>query len=379
MIGVVPKHLYRMSGRRGDLSFKHVVAFLEKHERPLGALLFAFGFLTDLFTFGTLPPETINWFFIVYLTLALLSMLATQYMRFHTSRKHWWEKSLAVFPPLLVQYAFGGLFSGFVVFYARSSVLGVSWPFLLLLLLMYAGNEYFRKERAHFLFQTLLFFVALYAYTIFALPFYTHHIGVLYFFLSTLCALLGFALVVYLLYLIERSNVLENLKLLGVSAGTVTGVICLSYVFGLIPPLPLALSDIGVYHAVEKQTDGTYTVTVEEKDPWWHIGAREVTIREGEPLSVFSSVHAPIAFSNSVSHVWEHYDERTRSWRRAGTVTFPMSGGRARGYRGFSTKEQVPEGKWRVTVETLSGQAIGRIRFDVTVTDAIRERGEETH
>ena len=366
-----------MSGRRGDLSFKRIVTFLETHERPLGAVLFAFGFLTDLFTFGTLPPETINWFFVVYLALALMSMLATQYMRFHTSRRQWWEKSLAVFPPLLVQYAFGGLFSGFVVFYARSSVLAVSWPFLLLLILMYAGNEYFRKERAHFLFQTLLFFVALYAYAIFALPFYTHHIGVLYFFLSTLCALLAFAFVVYLLYLIERRNVLENIKLLTVSAGTVTGVVCLSYVFGLIPPLPLALSEIDIYHAVEKQSDGGYAVVVEEKDPWWHLGSREVVIKAGEPLSVFSSVHAPIAFSNSISHVWEYYDEKERAWKRAGTVTFPMSGGRSRGYRGFSTKEHVEEGLWRVTVETLSGQAVGRIQFRVTVQEEVRERTTE--
>ncbi|MFZ2763757.1 MAG: DUF2914 domain-containing protein, partial [Minisyncoccia bacterium] len=53
-------------------------------------------------------------------------------------------------------------------------------------------------------------------------------------------------------------------------------------------------------------------------------------------------------------------------------TTFSITGGREKGYRVFSVKESLFAGKWRVDVTTQRGQIIGRVRFDVEITDIPR-------
>lgn len=350
--------------------YNSLLTFAATHERKLGAVLFAFGFLTDLFTFGTLPIEIVNWFFVTYLVLAGVTIIGSHTITTFKTRDAWWKKTIAALFPLGVQYAFGGLFSGFVVFYARSSVFSVSWPFLLLLALVYAGNEYFRKEREHFIFQTLLFFIALYAYTIFALPLLAHSIGPVTFIGSTGAALILFGLFLLLLYYIHRKRVLESIQFLGSAVVAATIVISGSYFMGLIPPLPLALTASGIYHSVERVSGG-YEVVSEEKAPWWHIGPPTLHTTSSGSLSGFSAVHAPIAFSSTVVHRWEHFDETKGRWVTESKISFPISGGREQGYRGYTTKSGLTEGKWRISVETPNGQTIGRIGFTVEHVDVL--------
>ncbi len=64
-------------------------------------------------------------------------------------------------------------------------------------------------------------------------------------------------------------------------------------------------------------------------------------------------------------HVWEWYDPAQKKWVEKSKVAFPINGGRNNGYRGYSNISDVPAGKWRVTIETTEGQAIGRIEFAV--------------
>ncbi len=354
--------------KESQKTWNTVLLFARTHERKLGAGLFALGFLTDLFTFGLLPPEIVNWFFVSYLALAAVTILGAHSVSIFKERDAWWKKTFAVLFPLGAQYAFGGLFSGFVVFYARSSVFAVSWPFLLLLALVYAGNEYFRLHREHLVFQTLLFFVALYAYAIFALPFLIGKIGPWTFMGSTVAAVVLFALFLWTLSLINKKRLFENIRLTTAATGAVTLVICLSYFSGLIPPLPLALSEEGVYHSVTKVAGG-YTVETEQKAPWWHIGPPTVHVTPSGSVSVYSAVRAPISFSSSVVHRWQYLDETKGDWVTASRISFPLSGGRSEGYRGYSTKGSLVEGKWRVSVETPNGQTIGRIRFDVVFVE----------
>jgi hypothetical protein len=49
-------------------------------------------------------------------------------------------------------------------------------------------------------------------------------------------------------------------------------------------------------------------------------------------------------------------------------IGFRISGGREGGYRGFTAKYGVKPGEWRVAVETIEGQTLGIIDFDVVVS-----------
>jgi len=346
--------------------FNEALSFASRNERKLGAGLFAFGFLTDLLTFTLLPLSVINIFFASYLVLAAVCTFGANVMTRFALNETWWRKTLTVLFPLGVQYALGGLLSGFVVFYASHSVVAVSWPFLALLAVVYFGNEYFRKQREHLIFQTILFFFALYAYAIFALPLIIGSIGPWIFVGSTLAALLLFALFLWLLRLVNQARAKENLRPIAVITLAITLLVSGAYFTGVIPPLPLALAESGIYHAVARTPSG-YSLKTEGERSWWEFWAPTLHVVPGSPLYAYSAIAAPASFGSTVVHRWEYLDGRGR-WITESRIAFPITGGRQGGYRGYSAKENLAEGNWRVSIETSGGQVIGRIGFMVENT-----------
>lgn len=342
-----------------------LLAWLQRNERHLGALVFFGGFVTDLITFTLLEVTYVNYFFIAYLALAAVCVFGSHVLfARRQEEQRSWQRWLAVLFTLGGQYAIGGILSGCLIFYTKSAVFAVSWPFIILLALVYAGNEYFRKYREHLIFQTVLFFFALYAYAIFALPIYVGDIGPLVFAGSTLAAILLFTGFLYLLYRTGSARLSESLRPITGGAVAVVALVVASYSFGVIPPLPLALKEGGIYHGLTR-TGGDYVLKAQEERPWWNILPQTVTVPAGGQIYAYGAVFAPIRFSTSVVHHWERYDERTGKWVEEGHIAFPISGGRAEGYRGYSIKNDPAPGKWRVSVETLAGQTIGRISFTV--------------
>lgn len=348
-------------------TFSRVLAWAARHERRLGAVLFALGFITDLLTFGLLPVEVVSIFFLSYLILAAITTFGTHLISVYKERDVWWRKTLAVLFPLGAQYALGGLFSGFVVFYTKSSVVAVSWPFILLLALVYFGNEYFRKHKEHLVFQTVLFFFALYAYLIFALPLVLHHIGPWIFVGSTVATIALFALFMLLLRLVNEKRFRESAKHIMASCAGVVALVSGSYFIGLIPPIPLALTDSGVYHSLTK-TAGGYTAQGEAPKEWWDIRTQIVHHTPGNFVYAYSAVSSPISFSSTVVHRWQR--KVNGSWVTESRISFPITGGREGGYRGYSAKANLAPGEWLVSVETEGGQVIGRIRFDIESIEA---------
>jgi len=348
-----------------------IIAWAARNERRLGAILFAFGFLTDFLTFGLLPVGIVTIIFSGYLLLAAISIFGAHATAIWHEVETRWKKGLAVLFPLAAQYAFGGLFSGFVVFYAKNSVIGVSWPFIVILVLLYAGNEYFRMYKQFLVYQTTLFFFALYAYAVFALPLVTGTLGPWTFGGSTLITVAAFALFLLLLRVLNRARFAESGRKVMLASAAVLVILNVSYFAGLIPPIPLALKDAGMYHSLVREGGG-YRVSAEDPAPWWHFGRETITQAPGETIYAYSAVAAPGNLSGTVVHRWEYF--AGGRWVTENKLSFPIVGGRAGGYRGYSFKGNLTEGAWRVSVETQSGQTIGRIRFDVQAgTPALHE------
>ncbi|HRH24072.1 MAG TPA: DUF2914 domain-containing protein [Candidatus Paceibacterota bacterium] len=344
-------------------TFNRVLAWSARNERPLGAVLFAFGFLTDFFTFGVLPIAVVNYFFIGYLSLAAVAAIgAHAFARYHDGEPGV-RKALAVLFPLGVQYAFGGLLSGFVVFYTAHSVVLASWPFLIFLALVYIGNEYFRMYKHYLVFQTSLFFFTLYAYAIFGLPLVIGRIGPWTFLGSTVVAILLFAAFLCLLRLGNKARFDASVRQIALACVGIVVLISVSYFTGVIPPVPLVMKDAGVYHSLVKVPTG-YRVQAEAPKEWWDIRPTVVHVLPGEALYAYSAVAAPISFSSTVVHRWEQYIDG-KGWVTQSRISFPLSGGREGGYRGYSIKDTLTPGKWRISVETAGGQVIGRVRFDI--------------
>ncbi len=343
-----------------------VLEWLKRYERQLSSIVFVLGFVGDLFTFAVLDLSLANLAFVAYLSLAAVAtfLAHTISSRFDT-HDALWRRVVSALAPLAAQYAIGSLLSGMLIFYTKSATLSVSWPFLILLAAIFLGNEVFRGYRAHLAFQTVLFFFTLYAYAIFALPLALGQLGPTVFLESTGFAVAVFAIFLGLLAWVGWTRLKSTLHLVVGGSLLVLTVLVGSYFTSLIPPIPLTLRDSGIYHDVQ-HVNGDYVLLAEAERPWWQF-YQPITIHHmaGTPLYTFSAIFAPGAFSANIIHEWERYDAAQKKWVRESMVAFPLSGGRAGGYRGYSEITNAPAGQWRVSIKTISGQTIGRINFTV--------------
>lgn len=343
---------------------QRLLAFVQRHEHRLLTLLFLTGLATDLVAFTVLDLTAVNVLFLGYLGAASATLLLAHALGSPASQPSRTRRAAALLLPLGAAFAIGGLLSGCLIFYTKSAVLSVSWPFLLLLLAIFLGNEFLRSYRSNLAFQTVLLFFALYAYLIFALPLYVHRLGPRTFVESTVLATCVFALFLIVLALISGARLRPYLRYIaGGAAGVIVAVVFL-YFSGLVPPIPLALKESGIYHGITRTQTG-YRVIYEDQDIRLPFLPHTVRHVPGTPLYAYSAVFAPTAFSMHIVHRWERYDETTERWITETMVAFALSGGRSGGYRGYSEKSDPRPGTWRVSFETPQGQVIGRLRFNV--------------
>ena len=355
-------------------AFQRLLGWAAKNERRIGAVVFVFGFISDVLTFTLLPFNLVNIYFISFLTFAAICALGSHVLPNVGEGTSWLVRTLSVLFPLGAQYALGNLLSGFVVFYSKNAEVAVSWPFILILVLAYIGSEYFRKYKTYLIFQTSLFFLVLYAYLIFALPLLVHTIGPWVFAGSTLAACVLFGVFLLLLRRLNQNRYLESRRNIVAAAAVLLAVVNVAYFTELIPPLPLTLTDSGIYYTLTK-VPGGYTVSGEPEKSWWDLRTAVVHADAGDVLYAYSAVKAPTLFGSRVAHVWEKKIDS--DWIVMSRASYPIAGGREGGYRGYS-QATVSPGEWRVTVETENGQTIGRVRFMVERAEPESARVEKT-
>ena len=280
-------------------------------------------------------------------------------------RLHFWLRTI-------MQFMFGGLLSTFIVFYLRSAVIAVAWPFFLVLAAAFIANESFKKHYSRISFQIGFLFLSLYLFMIFLVPVLTHQISTTIFLASggiSIILLIGFLTI--LRRFTKAGFGKTKHELLGVVIGIFVAVNGL-YFLNFIPPLPLALTDAGIYHSVSRDANATYTVT-HEPETWRDSILRYVSVYPAFHTTpnglvyAYSAIFSPVSFSTTLTHVWQYYETDTKKWVTVSKTQLSVFGGREEGYRTYSISGGLEAGKWRVNVETPTGQLVGRMAFEVIV------------
>ncbi len=337
---------------------------LKPYERHLSAAAMVGGYGFDSIAYGRVDHPVTQTLLLVYLLVAGGSIMLLHYLQAHVE----WEgfaAKLRSFLPMLTQFAFGSLWSAFLVFYARSGVLASSWPFLVVLACIFLGNEIFRAYHSRLIFTSILFFFALQSYAIFMVPVFTHTIGTATFVASGLAAAFVFLLFVRTLNRLSAARLGEvRWQMLG-GAALVFAAVNGLYFLSVLPPLPLAMQQAGVFHSVKRLGPVYYAMT--ESQHWSvYLGVPPTMhVERGKPVYVFSAVFAPIKLSTTVVHHWQRYDDVKGKWTAVQSVPYVITGGRGNGYRGYTKKTGPKPGLWRVDVNTVDGRLIGRIEFMV--------------
>lgn len=347
--------------------FERLKNFGVQYERRLSAAAFALGFLFDTLTLQRVDRLYDNIVLAVYLVVSLASILLLNAHAARAKEGGTGGSRIQALAQFLLPLSLGGLFSGFLVFYSRSGSLLTGAPFLLSLAALFIGNELFKKHYARFAFQMCVFFVALFSYSALIVPVVLRRMGDLVFLLSGALALLAFFVVLRAVRRVAREEVDANRHILWPLIVMIFIFFNFLYFNNMIPPIPLSLKEIGVYHEISRTRAGQYLLSYEEPR-WYEWGAKTLAtlhIAPNESAFVLSSVYAPAALETDIVHRWEYYDIAEREWLTVNIIRFPISGGRLEGFRGYSQKENIAAGVWRVSVETARGQVIGRYAFDV--------------
>jgi hypothetical protein len=346
--------------------FEFIKNFWDKYERRISSLALIGGFIFDNLTLERIDLLYENLVTIFYLILSGGGIILINYLEENPPQKEFLEKVKNIMP-LFIQFAFGGLFSAYFVFYSRSASFSSSLPFVLILLGLLIGNEFFKERYKRMVFRTSVYFLAIYSFSIFFLPILFNKIGPSIFLISGIVSLLVIYLFILLLSKITPVKYKQGKRNLKNSIVSLFVLINVLYFLNLIPPIPLSLKDAGAYYSVER-IGGNYEVLTEELS-WYRnlFSTKTLHLKNGENAYVFSAVFAPTDLNTNIVHNWQYFDEVKNKWISSSKISFPIRGGAGGGYRGFSKKSSVREGRWRVNIETERGQIIGRVWFDIEV------------
>lgn len=339
--------------------------FYVRYERPIASASLIFGFIFDAVTLTQVDALRDNlWVTLNLLVVAVIIILLNRAENENTvgegsSKRHFWLVTV-------MQFSFGSLLGTFLIFYFRSATLAASWPFLLLLLIAIIANDHFKKHYERLTFQISFFFLSVFAFSIFLVPILLNRIGAFVFILSGIVSLLvlWFYLMALAYFAHERFH--RSRPLLRRAIASIFIGINILYFTNIIPPIPLSLTDTGIYHFIFRDPVGDYIVGYEDPSFWkyFHLYP-DFHLPPGGSAYAYSAVFSPASFNTPIFHEWQKEDTATGRWVTKSRIRLSASGGRSGGFRTYSEKSDLSEGKWRVNVETERGQILGTIRFRV--------------
>jgi len=312
------------------------------------AVFFVGGFVWDALTLGRTIKSLDLFILLGYLTGAAAILVALgRGVTFRGSQ----------YLNAVLQFFFGGIFSALFIFYFLSSSDLPGYLVVLGLAALLIGNEFLQSRYSELTLAWTFFTMSAAMFFNFALAHLFRSISVFWFYLGTLVAVL----LVLVLRRVSRSEAASVRPSLGLAA-----LLVVLHALNFIPPVPLVQKEMLVAHSVQRR-GGEYIAMVES--PGWRRLWRSSSTQfhwSGGRVYCFTSVFVPNGIRTTIRHRWLRYDDGEGEWRDAGVVPFTIAGGRESGYRGYTYKQRVTPGRWRVIAESESGAAIGIVDFRVS-------------
>ncbi len=274
----------------------------------------------------------------------------------------WFERHKGYYESLM-HFLFGGLLSAYTIFYFKSSSLVNSAVFLLLLAGLLVLNEHSVFRRQGMPVKFLLFSLCTASFFTYLVPIFWRSIDVSSFSISMCLSLL--TICVFLKAI--TSNLHLSLRTARHLLAPALGVQILFsglYYLGALPPVPLSIEYMGIFHDVERRGDSFHLYHENPFWRFWHNGDQDFRAREDDRLYGYARVFSPTNFADRIFVRWLH-ETAAGEWTTSDLIPIEISGGRREGFRGYTYKENYDFGRWQMRVETDDGRELGRIYFEV--------------
>ena len=342
--------------------------YYERNEQRIAVLSFICGFLFDIVT----VERADHWLAIVQQVVYIGVILAALTQMFFEEGvpsaepagasflKRWYYQ----YRTALVHFFLGTLLNVYTIFFFKSSSLLVSFGFLAFLVFLLWANESHRFKSLGLPFKFTLLCLCAMCFAANVVPIAVGSIGTTVFLVSMVAGCLPVIAVAWWIRKKRPTHFARARRQMLVPLGGVLVGFLVFYYFRLIPPVPLSIPFIGVYHAVERSGD-SYRLS-HERPIWriWQHGDQEFLAQPGDKVYVFFRIFSPTRFSDQVQVRW-YLKEETRGWALQDTIPIKIVGGRAEGFRGYGFKSNYQPGEWKVQVETTDSREIGRVYFSL--------------
>ncbi|MEN8134789.1 MAG: DUF2914 domain-containing protein [Thermodesulfobacteriota bacterium] len=339
--------------------------FTRDQLRPyLPAFFFCGGFIFDVLTLGRID-NIMN--MVSHGLFLLLTMVTLTIQILEIKPKDGAKRIVSLFfdhQNDIVHFMLGALLNAFIIFYFKSgSLINTSLLILALSILLLINEIEFFKRKGPTL-KVVMFTISLSSFFIYLLPVLIGKTGGGIFLASQICTAMVILALWQILLRLDLSFAKIKANLL-VPAASVILIFTIMYAARIIPPVPLSLKHIGIYHNIEKTPEGF--VLSQLAPPWqvWSRGDQDFEAREDDRIYLFSRIFAPGGFRDKLYFHFQIKD-RTGQWQTTDKIALIIVGGRDEGFRGYAYKKNYRDGNWRALVETAEGLEIGRINFKVS-------------
>jgi hypothetical protein len=348
-------------------------SFYKKHERWVPIVFFLLGFLFDVAMLRRIDELKVILQQAAYLIVSgvLIGIDLVEETRELAPPRFLtkvWKYREAV-----LHFLLGTLLNSYTIFYFKSASAFTSFFFIALLVVILTLNEFKRfgksQSQVHIAFLSL----CLVSYFISLAPIILGFIGVLPF----LCSVAASLVVFYLYFLMMRARLGNESALLKTHLlfpfALVQAFFVILYFAHAIPPVPLSVKYLGIYHSVEKKDGGYELGYTRSFWKFWQHGDQTFLARDGDSIYCYTQVFSPTRFQDELQVRWLYDDER-RGWVSSDAIPLAVVGGREEGFRAVTKKSNFQPGLWRVQIETRDSREIGRIELRVEKDESTDER-----
>ncbi|MDH4101252.1 MAG: DUF2914 domain-containing protein, partial [Nitrospirota bacterium] len=280
-----------------------------KLRRFLPLIFFTGGFLWDCLTLTRIDLLLDNLIFLGYLILLSGLIILTTKVAFGAVTSPFLLR-FSRYYPWVMQFIFGSLFSGYVVYYFKSATLAGPAIFFVILVALLITNEFLEDRMSNAYMTLALYTFCVFAFLVFFIPVATGYMNRLTFVLAGILSLGVAAIIIRFVWsLLPECGSPIVFRLLGPSLAVWTVMTGL-YFSNMLPPVPLSMKDGGIYRSVERQ-DNSYLLAY-EKPSFWHFWRKTTDpfhYRPGDTAYCFSAVFAPTKLHKRIYHHWKFYEK----------------------------------------------------------------------